>query len=107
MDAWLQEGTRVVTALLRAGTAERLGSRIFNIGAGQGRSVRDVADAVEAVSGRRLERLFRPARPVDVPSVVLDVSRAREELGWVPATPWEEALERTYRWNLADCEPRQ
>lgn len=97
----------VVTALLRAGTAERLGSRIFNIGAGQGRSVRDVADAVEAVSGRRLERLFRPARPVDVPSVVLDVSRAREELGWVPATPWEEALERTYRWNLADCEPRQ
>lgn len=40
----------------------------------------------------------RPGRRVDVPRIVLDIARAREALGWEPATPWEEALARTHRW---------
>lgn len=90
----------VARAFVLAGDVEDPGRRIFNIGGGHGRSVAEVADAVEAIAGRPLVREWVPARPVDVPVAVLDVSRARTELGWAPETPWETALERAYRWTL-------
>lgn len=89
----------VTAALLRAGAVADLTERIINIGSGEGRSVRDVADAMEAAAGRPLVRDFRPGRPVDVPAVVLDITRARRVLGWTPATPWAEAIARTYRFH--------
>lgn len=88
----------VVDALLRAGAAPVLEQRVMNIGAGHGRSLNQVADAVEAVAGRRLSRDYRPGRPVDVPAVVLDIARAEKVLGWTPRTSWEDAIARTYRW---------
>jgi UDP-glucose 4-epimerase len=93
----------VVDALLRAGMVERPEHRVLNIGSGRGRSLNEVADAVEAVAGRPLPREHRDARPVDVPTIVLDVERARRALGWTPATGWEAALDRTYRWNCAEA----
>lgn len=89
----------VVDALLRAGRAPRLDEHVINIGSGRGRSLREVADAVEAVAGHPLPREHREGRPVDVPAIVLDIGRAQRVLDWAPATPWETALERTYRWN--------
>jgi len=89
----------VVDALLRAGEADSLTHRILNIGGGVGRSVSEVAAAVERAAGRILPREFRPARPVDVPAVVLDIRRAAETLGWTPRTPWETALRRTLDWR--------
>lgn len=91
----------VAEAMVRAAHAPGLAERAFNIGSGRGRSLNEVAAAVERVSGRPLERAALPARPGDVPAVVLDIARAREVLGWQPATPWDTALERTYRWALA------
>ncbi len=89
----------VTDALLRAGSVADLSQRTINIGSGEGRSVRGVADAVEAAVGRRLPRDFRPGRPVDVPAVVLDITRAREVLGWTPVMRWEEAIARTCRYH--------
>lgn len=92
----------VAEAMVRAAHAPTLAQRVLNIGSGRGRSLNEVAAAVERVSGRPLERTRTPARPGDVPAVVLDIARARDILGWRPATPWETALERTYRWALAE-----
>jgi len=89
----------VIDALLRAGRADTLASRLFNIGSGSGRSLLEVAEAIEAVVGRPLERRFLPCRPADVPAIVLDVSRARRDLGWCASTPWREALARSWAWS--------
>jgi UDP-glucose 4-epimerase len=72
--------------------------RVFNIGSGQGRSVNEILVAIEQVLGRPVARVYKAARSFDVPSNVLDISRARDILGWAPATPFSEGLGRTLRW---------
>ena len=69
--------------------------RVLNIGSGIGRDLNQIAAAIEAVTGRKLERRYLPGRGFDVPANVLDVSLARAELGWRPATSFEEGLART------------
>jgi UDP-glucose 4-epimerase len=41
---------------------------------------------------------YVPGRALDVPANVLDVARAREELGWSPTTDLAEGIERTGHW---------
>ncbi|PWC55354.1 NAD-dependent epimerase/dehydratase family protein [Azospirillum sp. TSO22-1] len=95
----------VAEAMVRAARSPALAQRVLNVGSGRGCSLNEVAAAVERVSGRPLERIHAPARASDVPAVVLDIARAREALDWRPETPWEAALERTYRWALAQKGP--
>jgi UDP-glucose 4-epimerase len=84
-----------VSSLLRA--AEYRGdARIFNIGSGTGHSVREILDAVEAVTGRKADVRYTPARKFDVPVSILDISRARAELGWTPAIDLAEGLRLTH-----------
>jgi UDP-glucuronate 4-epimerase len=46
-----------------------------------------------------------PAQPGDVPLTFADVTRARDELGYVPTTPIEVGLERFAAWFLARRTP--
>ncbi|GAB7192226.1 UDP-glucose 4-epimerase GalE [Kineococcus sp. NUM-3379] len=55
---------------------------VFNVGTGTGASVREVIDAVRAVSGREVEPVVHQRRAGDPPKLVADVSRIRETLGW-------------------------
>ena len=73
-------------------------ARLFNIGLGQGRSLREVIAAIEAQLGRRLDVDWKPGRSIDVPASVLAIERARDVLGWVPKTQFEQGLEKTIAW---------
>jgi len=59
-------------------------SILLNCGYGRGFSVREVATAVERVSGRTLPIEMADRRPGDLPSVVADTSRLTHILGWAP-----------------------
>jgi len=72
--------------------------RVINIGSGVGRDLNEILAAIETVIGRPIERRHVPARNFDVPANVLDIGLARAELGWAPATTFEEGLRRTLRW---------
>ena len=73
-------------------------SNVFNVGSGHGRSVMEILDACQRVSGSELivERL--PGRPIDAPANVLDCSRARRTLDWAPEVEFENGLARTWDW---------
>jgi UDP-glucose 4-epimerase len=60
-------------------------TRAFNLGYGTGASVKDVIQAVERVTGRRLPVAKSARRPGDAPRLVADGSLARKKLGWAPA----------------------
>jgi UDP-glucose 4-epimerase len=58
--------------------------RIFNLGNGNGFSVREVIAAASAVTGREIPTREAPRRPGDPPRLVAASDRIRSELGWSP-----------------------
>lgn len=72
--------------------------RVFNIGAGQGLSLNDILAAIEKLLGRPVPRSYEPGRKFDVPVNVLDITRARELLGWQPEVSFHDGLVQTLAW---------
>ncbi len=59
-------------------------SAAFNLGTGNGHSVRDVIAAVERGTGRRVPVRAAPRRPGDPAVLVADAVRMRAATGWTP-----------------------
>jgi UDP-glucose 4-epimerase len=76
-------------------------ARLYNIGSGRGTSLLELIAAIAAVTGSKPAVEFKPGRVFDVPTSVLDISRARAELDWLPRVSLNEGLRRTYDWLLA------
>ncbi len=53
-----------------------------NLGTGKGISVREIIDAAETVTGKKVPVIFGPRREGDPPELVADPALAREILGW-------------------------
>jgi UDP-glucose 4-epimerase len=70
----------------------------FNIGSGQGRSVREVIDLVSKTVGKNAILDIKPAQAGDVQSSVLAIDRITSLAGWKPTTAFEEGLAATWRW---------
>jgi UDP-glucose 4-epimerase len=86
-----------IEALLLA-ALDQSNQRVFNIGSGQGRSVKDVIALIEHVMNQRLDIHWNAGRPIDVPRSVVTIDRARDVLRWLPKTSFEAGLERTIDW---------
>lgn len=84
-----------VSAMLHA-ARYRGQERIFNIGSGGGHSVREIIAAIEQVTGKAARVQYKPGRKFDIPVSILDISRARTELGWEPKIDMGEGLRLTY-----------
>lgn len=74
--------------------------KVFNIGSGQSHSICDIINEVERTAGKTIQKEFKPARSQDVPVNVLDITRAREVLGWEPKTELEEGITNTYNYQV-------
>jgi GDP-L-fucose synthase len=81
-------------ALLLA--AERYDSSdAVNVGTGEEVRIRDLAGMIAELTGYRGETVWDTSRPDGQPRRRLDVSRARERMGFVAEMPLEEGLRRT------------
>ena len=78
-------------------------SSAYNLGNGNGFSVKAVLDCAEQVTGTRIARVYAPRRAGDPAKLVADSHLARGELGWAPrydslqtiiahAWAWEQRL---------------
>jgi UDP-glucose 4-epimerase len=72
--------------------------RVFNIGTGIGRDLRDVVTAIERQLGTRLAIKWAPGRAIDIPRSILSVERAAASLRWRPKTPFDVGLALTIDW---------
>ncbi|WP_209427589.1 UDP-glucose 4-epimerase GalE [Pararhodobacter sp. SW119] len=76
------------------------GSRVFNLGTGTGFSVREVIDAAEAVTGRKVPYRTGPRRGGDATRLVSGSRRAAEELGWAPRrSTLEQMIGDAWNWH--------
>ena len=81
---------------------QHAGAHAFNLGNGQGFSVREVIAAAEAVSGHPIPYTVEARRTGDPAVLVASSDKAREHLGWQPAyTTLEPILETAVRWHRA------
>lgn len=90
-----------VSDLAAAGLAaatSRTTSLVFNIGSGRGKSINQLLEMIESVVRKPVRVVRLPARPFDVPNLVLDVQRAHDELKWTPKISLEEGILDTWDW---------
>ncbi len=74
---------------------------IFNLGESATTSVNELIGMIEAAVGRKAVVNRLPERPGDVPRTYADISKARRELGYQPATPITEGIPRYVDWYLS------
>lgn len=79
--------------LLNGGT-----SQFFNLGNGNGFSVREVIEAAHKVTGRSIPAIEQPRRPGDPPALVGSAEKAKTTLGWNPKYADLETI-LTHAWN--------
>jgi UDP-glucose 4-epimerase len=79
---------------------------LFNIGKGEGASLLEIVQQIEAASGRTINLRLCPERSIDVQRNVVDIARARAELGWSPDVSLEAGLTETAKWWSAQVERR-
>lgn len=70
-------------------------STAINLGTGKGYSVRQIVQAVERLSGRKVAVVESPRRAGDPPMLVADASRAASVLGWRPVYSDLDTIVRT------------
>ena len=75
-------------------------SRLFNLGTGNGFSVREVVDASRAVTNRPVPIVEGDRRPGDAMRLVSGSARAEEELGWRPTrSTMRQMIGDAWRWH--------
>ncbi len=84
-----------VAAVLAAWDRRFAGTAI--IGSGASVSVLELLDTVRAVTGAPLPAEHVAAKPGEMPAVIVDISRAREQLGYAPVVSLVDGLAGVWR----------
>ena len=80
--------------------AAGLESRIYNLGNGEGYSVREVIEAAEEVTGKKIEAEIAGRRAGDPAVLVASSEKIKKELGWKPLYPdLKTIIESAWRWH--------
>lgn len=72
----------------------------FNLGNGDGYSVRQVIETCEKVTGRAIPAEVKPRRPGDPPRLIAAAQKAQTELNWHPSSPrLEDIIASAWEWH--------
>jgi UDP-glucose 4-epimerase len=75
---------------------------IYNLGNGQGFSVREVVEVARAVTGHPVPAIESPRRPGDPAVLIASSEKIRRELGWQPKFPdLKTIVESAWQWHRA------
>lgn len=90
----------VARAFLLALDREEAAGQVFNIGSGQHRSVREVAELLGKAMGRPdlLPEITGKARTGDIRHCIADIGKARTELGFAPRQDFQAGLAELAEW---------
>ena len=73
---------------------------VFNLGNGQGFSVKEAIDTARVVTGREIKVVMSDRRPGDPPTLVGSSDKAKNILGWEPKYPaLKEILTHAWKWH--------
>jgi UDP-glucose 4-epimerase len=75
-------------------------SRTYNLGNGQGFTVKEVIETAREVTGHSIPAVVGPRRPGDPAVLIASSEKIKRELGWQPQFPNLRAIvETAWRWH--------
>lgn len=86
-----------IVAAMEYGTS----GHVYNIGSGEGRTNRDILDALKPLAhseGFTIKLNTQPLRKFDVPVNILDSSKLSKISGWLPGISFNDGIFRTWKW---------
>ncbi len=86
--------------ILALGALDAKDKMIYNIGSGNGFSVREVIETARKVTGHAIPVIEAPRRPGDSARLVASPNRIMNDLGWKPThTNMQEILSSAWEWH--------
>jgi len=76
----------------------------INLGSEELISIRELAKKIVDVSGKNVQIEYDLSGPRGTDKYCADTTRMEQVLGWIPATPLEEGLKKTYDWALGELD---
>jgi UDP-glucose 4-epimerase len=67
-------------------------SQIYNLGSGKGTKIKDIWRTMRKLTNTKMKAHYEEKRPIDVESIILDISRFKKEYKWKPKTLLEDGL---------------
>ena len=78
------------------------GSRVYNLGSGQGFTVKEVVETAREVTGHPIPAEMGPRRPGDPAALIASSDKIQRELGWKPQYPeLRDIIETAWKWHQA------
>jgi len=71
-----------------------------NLGSGKGYSIKELVETLKSFIG--FEYRFDPTKPTGFPKRVMDVTRAKEVIGFAPTTSLLDGLQETWKWFVSN-----
>ena len=89
----------VIDALFRLlRHVERKGNLTVNVGSTEETTILELAQAIIALSGKKIAPKMDPSKPSGALNRMPDLSFVKSSLGWEPKTPFSEGLKTTFEW---------
>jgi UDP-arabinose 4-epimerase len=83
-------------------------STAYNLGTGNGFSVREIVDCVERISGTSVPVVVGPRRAGDPEALVSDAAKAKAELDWRPRwSALDDIVGTAWAWHQKTVVPQQ
>jgi UDP-glucose 4-epimerase len=78
------------------------GSRVYNLGNGQGFTVKEVIETAREITGHLIPAEVAPRRPGDPAILIASSDTIRNDLGWEPRYPnLRDIIESAWKWHQA------
>ena len=74
-------------------------SATYNLGRGQGVSVREILEAAREVTGHAIPETIGPRRSGDPTTLIADASRIQRDMGWTAKETLHETIESAWHWH--------
>ncbi len=91
----LAEAHTIALKALREGQP----SESYNCGTGVGYSNKEIVNMINKVTGLELRMTIGPRRPGDADSLVADVGKIKQNLGWSAKLGLEDIIKSAYAWH--------
>ena len=89
--------------VLALGALDKRDKMIYNLGSGNGFSVREVIEAARKVTGHAIPVIESPRRPGDSARLVASPNKIMTELGWKPTrTNMQDILSSAWEWHQSN-----